>query len=373
MEEGKVSVIIPTYNRSRWLPDAIESILIQTYDNIEIIVVNDGSTDDTEKILEPYRDRIRYIYKENGGPGAAVNKGISVSTGQYIARLDDDDLFLPEKLESQVKMFCENPEFGLVASDTHIMDSEGHITYTRELPDFSKHGAFLTLLQYCMFVQPTVMVRKACHDKVGLYKSKYAQDYDMWIRISRYYPVGAIHRPLAVYRRHGGNRSGKSSGSKVRPDIQSFITEMLDSLTMEELFGKNYSETYAHDVIGAIFMKHTLFQRAGIEFRSAVKAEPNNLIHFFWSGILLRRIGHYENAYGCFKSIPSGNWLYEDAKNAIELTLRFESMEKEADENNARPELDEDDEALTQFRQDVSKEYNKLMDITISLAKGQLQ
>lgn len=374
MEKGKVSVIIPTYNRSKWLPDAIESVLIQTYDNIEIIVVNDGSEDDTEKVLEPYMDKISYIYKENEGPGPAVNTGISVSHGEFIARLDDDDLFLPEKIETQVKMFNENPELGLIGSDNYIMNSEGAIVALKEIMDFSNQGAFLTLLQHCIFAQPTVMVRKACHERVGMYKSTYAQDYDMWVRISRYYPVGVIHKPLAVYRKHGGNRSGRSSSDKVRPDIQSFITETLDNVTTEELFGKSCSETYGYDVIGAIFMRHGIFPRAVKEFRKSLKVEPQNLVHIFWSGILLRKICEYENAMACFKSIPAGNWLYEDAKNAIELTARCESIEKAFEENNFRLEgIDEEDEELVQFRQDTSKEFNKLMDITISLARGQLQ
>ncbi|MBM3213009.1 hypothetical protein FJZ33_12365 [Candidatus Poribacteria bacterium] len=176
-----------------------------------------------------------------------------------------------------------------------------------------------------------------------------------------------------MYRKHGGNRSGSSSGNKVRPDIQSFITEILDSVTMEELFGKNYSETYGNDVIGAIFLRHGIFPRAVKEFRKSLKVEPKNLIHIFWSGILLRKVCEYENAMACFKSIPAGDWLYEDAKNAIDLTARCESIEKAFEENNFRSEIDEEDEELVQFRQDTSKEFNKFMDITISLARGQLQ
>lgn len=370
--EDKVSVIIPTYNRSKWLPEAIESVLIQTYRNIEIIVVNDGSTDNTEQVLEPYRDKIRYIYKENGGPGSAVNMGIAASSGKYIARLDDDDLFLPRKVEYQVRMFQENPELGLVASDHHIMNPEGRIAFTRPVPDFSRHGAFLSLLQHCIFSQPTVMVSKECYKKVGPYKNTYAQDYDMWIRIARHHPLGVIHKPLAVYRRHQANRSGKSSGGKVRQDIQNFICEMMDSVSMEELFGENYSKAYAHDARGAIFIKHDIFQRSGLEFREAVKLDPNNPIHIFWSGILLRHIGRYQNAHQCFKSILQESWLYEDAQNALELTSRFEVADQEYEETSSRSEFSDEDN-FTQLRKDTSKEYSKLMDITISLAKGQLK
>lgn len=359
--EEKVSVIIPTYNRPRWLPETIESVLNQTYPCTEIIVVNDGSTDNTEEVLKPYIDKIKYIYKENGGPGSAVNAGIMAATGKYIARIDDDDLFLPEKIELQVRMFQQRPELGLVATDSHIIDTEGKIVETRRVLDFSKHGAFLTLLQYCIFSQPTVMVRKECHDKVGLYRNTYAQDYDMWLRIARAYPLGVIHSPLAMYRRHSSNRSGTLSGSEVKADIQSFVCEIMDSALLEELLTTVHSITYAYDVRGAIFLRHDLCKRAGQEFYKAVKAEPQDIVHRFWSGILLRRIGRYEDADKCFGEVPSGHPLYNSSLNAIELTSRLQNMD------------DEDEAVLSQMNQDVSKEYNELMDMTIGLAKGQLQ
>lgn len=370
MESAKVSVIIPTYNRPRWLPETIESVLNQTYPHIEVVVVNDGSTDNTEQVLEPYRDRIVYIHKENGGPGSAVNAGIMAATGQYIARVDDDDLFLPEKAEIQVRMFQQEPRLGLVATDHHIIDEEGKITYTRAVPDFSKHGAFLALLQDCIFSQPTVMVRRECHDKVGLYKNTYAQDYDMWLRIARYYPVGVIHKPLTMYRRHGSNRSGRSSDNKVNADIRSFICEIMDTTSLEDLLrGAVNSQTamsvqlsipHAHDVRGAIFLKHDLYKRAGREFYQAVKSEPQDMVHRFWSGILLRQMGQYQDAYDCFSKIPTGHRLYDDSLKAIDLTSSVQTTINNKDETT-----------LSRIRQDLREEYSKLMDITVTLATGQ--
>ena len=356
--KGKISVIIPTYNRPRWLPETIESVLAQTYPYVEIIVVNDGSTYDIEQVLEPYRDKIIYIYKENGGPGSAVNAGITVATGEYIARIDDDDCFLPEKLELQVEMFQQEPQLGLIASDHYVIDPEGKIIETKTVPDFSKHGAFLSLLRHCIFCQPTVMVRKECHDKVGLYRSPYAQDYDMWIRIARHYPVGVIHKPLAMYRRHDLNRSGKSSNSKVNASIQAFICKTMDDISLEELFPAVYSVPHAHDVRGAIFLRHNLYKRAGREFYKSVKADGLDMVHRFWSGILLRRMGRYQDADECFSKIPPGHRLYDDSLNAVELTSRLQAVDYG------------DETALSRLRQDLSKEYNKLMDVTIALAKG---
>jgi GT2 family glycosyltransferase len=368
---GEVSVIIPTYNRPRWLAETIESVLGQTYLHIETIVVNDGSTDNTEQILKPYRDRIVYIYKENGGPGSAVNAGIMAATGEYIARVDDDDLFLPEKVELQVEMFQQEPRLGLVATDHHIIDQEGEIIYTRAVPDFSRHGAFLSLLQQCIFSQPTVMVRKECHDKVGFYRNTYAQDYDMWIRIARHYPMGVIHRPLAMYRRHNSNRSKVRPGSsKARADIQSFICGIMDTVSLEELLAsKVHSIPYAHDVRGAIFLRHDLYKRAGRELYQSVKAEPEDMVHRFWSGILLRQMGRYQDAYECFSKIPPGHRLYDDSLNAVELTSRLQIATNYSDESRVTSD-GRSKVALDQIRQDLAKEFGELFDITVDLATG---
>ncbi|MBD3184760.1 glycosyltransferase [Candidatus Poribacteria bacterium] len=361
MENGRVSVIIPTYNRPRWLPETIESVLNQTYSDVELIVVNDGSTDNTEEVIESYRDKIRYIYKQNGGPGSAVNRGIEESTGEYIARVDDDDLFMPEKVEIQVGVFQENPDVGLVASGHHIIDTEGNILHTKSVPDFSKHGGLITMLRHCIFSQPTVMVRKECYDKVGLYKNTYAQDYDMWIRIARCYPMKAIDKPLAMYRRHDENRSGKESRKKVTNDIRGFIKEAMDDISIEEMFPELNSVPHAHDVRGAIFLSHEIFKEAGKEFYTAAQMEPNNMIHPFWLGILLRRIGRYETAVDCFKQISSNsnNGLHELALKALDITERFEATDPE------------DEEAWGQVRRDSFEEYDELMDMTMAIIKGE--
>ena len=361
----RVSVIIPTYNRPKWLLETIESVLGQTYPDIEIIVVNDGSTDNTEQILEPYMGRIDYIYKKNGGPGSAVNAGIMAATGDYISRVDDDDLLLPEKIELQVEMFEQEPSLGLVSSDHYVMDEEGEIIETRKVPDFSKQGAFLRLLQHCIFSQPTVMVRRECHHRVGLYKDTYAQDYDMWIRIAKHYPVNVVHKPLAMYRRHKLNRSGRSSADKVTADIQSFICEMMDATSLEELLPNVHSIPHAYDVRGAVFLAHNLYKRAGREFYKAVKADSSDMVHRFWSGILLRRMGRYDDANECFSKVPAGHELYESSLKAISLVSQIQTIDYENE--------DEDGDTLRQIRRELSMESIELMDMTFDLATGQIQ
>src|SRR5579864_8740685 len=113
----QVSVVIPAYNAARFLGDAIQSVLNQTYSNFEVVVVNDGSTDDTESVVRSFGDRLFYVKQANKGVSAARNEGIKRARGQYVAFLDSDDVWLPTKLAEQIPFLEQNPEVGLVYSD----------------------------------------------------------------------------------------------------------------------------------------------------------------------------------------------------------------------------------------------------------------
>jgi glycosyltransferase involved in cell wall biosynthesis len=120
-----VSVVIPTYNSAHLLDDALQSVLEQTYKDFEIIVVDDGSTDNTSEVVSKYNDKLHYFRVDNRGPAKARNYGISKATGKYIAFLDADDKWLPTKLEKQVSMFEQNPEFGMVFTENSLFDAKG--------------------------------------------------------------------------------------------------------------------------------------------------------------------------------------------------------------------------------------------------------
>lgn len=120
-----VSVVIPTYNSAKFIPQAIESVLNQTYSKYEIIVVDDGSTDDTTKVLEPFQDKVNYTYQSNQGVAASRNKGIALAQGELIAFLDADDLFLPQKLQRQVSIFLKQPQIGMVVCGWQIANAAG--------------------------------------------------------------------------------------------------------------------------------------------------------------------------------------------------------------------------------------------------------
>lgn len=211
MAPPKVSVIIPTYNYGRFLPRALESVLSQTYTDYEIIVVDDGSTDETYQVVAEYKNKVKYLTKENGGVATARNVGIQVANGNYIAFLDADDAWVPHKLAIQVEYLDNNPEFGMVYADMahYVSGRKVHDAYLceRGYKHIAQGWIFKNLLSECFIFTPTVLVRKSCFDVVGLHdpKLRTCQDIDMWLRIAEQYQIGFIDQPLAVRHDHSHN------------------------------------------------------------------------------------------------------------------------------------------------------------------------
>lgn len=205
-----VSVIIPTYNRAIYVVEAIESVLAQTYKDFEIIVVDDGSTDDTKKVLEPYMNRIVYIHQKNQKQAAARNTGIHRATGQYIAFLDSDDLWLPKKLEVQVDYMEAHPEIGMAHTGFLLQEESPSGTILKEWPytkQWPSGNIFLELFLEPMVNTSTVLARRECFDAAGLFDPQlnWAEDYHMWWRIARNFPIGYIDKPLEIKRVHNTN------------------------------------------------------------------------------------------------------------------------------------------------------------------------
>jgi len=214
-----LSVIIPTYNRAHLISRAIKSVLNQTYQDFEIIVIDDGSTDNTEEIVKDFTDfRIHYIYhKYNQGVSAARNTGIKASRGEYIALLDSDDEWLPEKLSKQIKVLqSESPEVGAVYSNLCYIDENGKST--NKLLNPKKEGYIYEDLfaGNCVGPPSTLLIRKECFNRVGLFDNllNAQEDWDMWIRIAKYYRFALIKIPLVKYRLHS-NQISKNLGVKI--------------------------------------------------------------------------------------------------------------------------------------------------------------
>ena len=215
----KISVIIPTYNRAHYINEAIDSALAQTYQNVEIVVVDDGSTDETRAVLKGYEDKIRYFYQDHQGISAARNFGIEKSSGQYLAFLDDDDIWFPEMLEVQVAYLEAHPEVGMVHADMLVMDetSDNPRPRKRMLPGPIPSGFILSelIIRNVIMIQ-TAVVRRSCLDEVGFFDpdNRVSQDYHLWLRIAGKFPITYINRALAIYRIHTTNRRGDGVGPR---------------------------------------------------------------------------------------------------------------------------------------------------------------
>lgn len=199
----KVSIIIPAYNKADMTAKVVESVLNQTYRNIEVIVVDDGSTDNTRQRLIPYTDKIKYVYKENGGACSARNVGIRFSTGEYIGFLDCDDLYLPEKIGLSVDFLERHPDFGLVYNAAYFIDEKENIL--RIFSHYkSRHTGWIAngLLLRNFICNSTVIIRRSCFEKVGIFDETIfiPADWDMWLRLAEQYKVGYINLPLTYFR-----------------------------------------------------------------------------------------------------------------------------------------------------------------------------
>jgi glycosyltransferase involved in cell wall biosynthesis len=238
--EPTVSVIIPTYNRAGLLPSAIQSVLDQTYKNYEIIVIDDGSTDNTKEVIKPYLDHITFLEADHGGPAHARNIGMKAAKGKYISFLDSDDLLIPYKLEMQVKFIETHPEVALVSTEVSAFDESGvleeyhlknyHIIYKRlDLYyediynikgtfecDAAKNkiqyfigNVFDYVLRGTLIMSTTVLIMKDILDKVGYQNEKYlyAQEYDLIVRICKSYDVAFLNVPTYLIRYHDEQHS----------------------------------------------------------------------------------------------------------------------------------------------------------------------
>lgn len=201
-----ISVVMPVYNTpEKYLRESIESILNQTCDDFEFIIVDDGSKEYISQIIESYNDkRIKYVYQDNTGIVGALNKGIKISSGKYIARMDSDDISLPNRFERQVKFLDNNPEYGLCGTLVEEFDDE-----TGELKNifgtFKEFPVLSDILFQTIICHPTAMFRKSILDKYQiLYSANFphAEDQHMWYQMIKYSKISVIQEQLLKYRRH---------------------------------------------------------------------------------------------------------------------------------------------------------------------------
>jgi glycosyltransferase involved in cell wall biosynthesis len=242
-----VTIIIPTFNREQFLKEAVDSVLSQTYDDFELIVVDDGSTDKTKKMLQDYGQRLTYIFQENRGVGTARNRGIAEAKGELISFLDSDDLWKRDKLSIQTDLM--KSQKGVMISFTdEIWIRKG--VRVNPMKKHQKHSGriYEKCLPLCIISPSSVMIRRELFDTVGLFDETLSvcEDYDLWLRISSRYPVFFIDKKLIVKR--GGhpdqlsNRSWGNDRFRVTALLKmlkgNYLDEKQKQITEQELIRK---------------------------------------------------------------------------------------------------------------------------------------
>jgi glycosyltransferase involved in cell wall biosynthesis len=212
-EKPFVSVIIPTYNRGWILTEAIDSVLAQDYLDYELIVVDDGSTDNTREILDTYGQDIIVLRQANNGVSAARNRGIAEAGGQLVAFLDSDDLWLPRKLSRQVDFFKFNPA-AVINQTEEIWFRNGVRVNPKDRHRKPSGMIFERSLGLCLVSPSAVMIQKTLFDAVGVFDENLpaCEDYDLWLRISCRYPVHLIDAPLIIKRGGHGDQLSSAPG-----------------------------------------------------------------------------------------------------------------------------------------------------------------
>jgi len=275
-----ISVITPTYNRADFVVEAVESVLAQTYPHFELLIVDDGSTDNTREVLEPYlKDgRIRLFYQENQGQSVARNRGLDEATGDFVCFLDSDNAWLPDKFEKSLKAFDDNPGSDVVYGDFIVIDEQGREIGTNRM---KRHSGRITphLLHDNFVSMNTTMTRRQCFVDMGGFdkNDRLAEDYGLWLRLSTRYKFYYLPALLGYYRvMENQISSDKDSRFEANEAIvHHFIEAFPDALTISER-KRGLSRFYVRKARYELSVRRLWSAWRG--FVTAVKYDP------FWLG-----------------------------------------------------------------------------------------
>ncbi|WP_252234911.1 glycosyltransferase [Clostridium sp. CH2] len=296
-----VSVIIVVYNGEKYIKQAIESVLNQTYKNIELIVVDDGSTDATRKIVEEYKDVI-YIYQENRGEGSARNLGIENSNGKYLAFLDADDLYEFDKIEKQRKILIEDNDIDIVYNDLKVVDEK--LNYLNTLKSegiYEKREDLLANIIYRQIIQGPIcmMMRRKCIENIKWSEELiYTVDYEYIIKLAFKHNFKYLEEPLYIYRRHGNNLSNKHNAT-VEEEIKivkGLGIERIKFIIDESSFNKDEKEL----LLCKVYIKIKEYEMARNILQKNLLKRPNN-IAYFYLGLCNYKLNNLDKAICYYK------------------------------------------------------------------------
>lgn len=279
MQKGLVTVVIPNYNYAHYLREAIDSVLAQTYEDIEIIVVDDGSSDDSREVLASFGDRLSTIYQRNQGVSAARNNGAEAGRGEFIAFLDADDIWLPEKVEKQVELFRNDPSLGLVHVGVDEIDAGGNLQLRRleGIEGLVASDLLMLKRETILGGGSGLMVPRGVFEEVGGFDTglSTSADWDLGFRISSKNAVGFVPEILLKYRVHDSNMHG-NVGVMERDMTRAFDKAFSDGNRehYDEAHGnlyKNLAGSYFHAGDYGAFVRTAVL---------CVRYQPANIMYF---------------------------------------------------------------------------------------------
>lgn len=295
-----VSVIIPAYNCENFLSQAIDSVLQQTYENVELIVVDDGSRDNTATVAGKYENRLKYIHQQNGGVSKARNTGLRHATGEYVAFLDSDDVWDKMKLECQIHALEKNKDIDWIFCDFkytkkgnvlpgRIYESGFNIfkEYKYKIIDFFDHKTYISVSEENVYVYwgniykylfkgnfilpSSVLFRKKMVDEVGYLNEDYrvAEETEYFLRCSRNHIAGFIHHPLLCYEiPESGNLSGKSNTEKL---MKNALKTQIDSFAKNNLYFTERNQSEYMEAISVTYCRLAYFYLSEMRLTDARK------------------------------------------------------------------------------------------------------
>lgn len=287
----QVSVILPTYNRAAYLKEAIKSVLNQTHQDFELIIIDDGSTDETPSVISEFQDRLLCCRQKNEGRVPARNKGLKLAQGEYIAWLDSDDLWKPDRLERGVRILDREKGIGLVHGEVDVIGPEGMVDEkeTERMKKYyqkarSSKADFLNILEHYPVFSSSVLFRKECLASVGLFDSRCAirEDYDWYLRFSLKYPIHLLNEsPIASYRIHKGNVSQQHDSREIAQDYIQTLQRQFTSIQQDR------SGSVVRKIRSRILEKIAEFQyskgetdQARNSLLKALRLNPSVLLHW---------------------------------------------------------------------------------------------
>ncbi len=280
-----VSIVIPTYNRARLVEQAVASVLAQRFRDYEVLVVDDGSTDETVQRLERFGSQITVLRQPCRERGAARNAGIRASRGSLIAFLDSDDLWAPGKLTDDIERLQQDPGIGLVYCGVELIDEVGRSLGIPTSPSWE--GSVCEQLLLSNFIpNSSVIVRRACLEAVGGFSEDRelsgSEDWELWLRIAAQFPVGAIRRPNVRRRVHGANTLGNAQHME-RSTLRAWVLIRENPALMVRCRGwahKSEAAVYRQIAIGYCASRQMAAAREWL--RRAARRDPSQRLSLLW-------------------------------------------------------------------------------------------